>query len=92
MTTTTVTLYGAPGCSFCRRAEQLLHSKGVRNLNKIEVDAQPAQLQRMIERSGRRSVPQIFIGETHVGGFDDLETLERSGRLDLLLTGQPDPK
>ncbi len=89
--TTTVTVYGTAGCSFCRRAEQLLHSKGVRNLNKIEVDAQPTQLQRMIKRSGRRSVPQIFIGEAHVGGFDDLEALERSGRLDVLLAGQPDP-
>ncbi|TAK49450.1 MAG: glutaredoxin 3 [Betaproteobacteria bacterium] len=90
--TKTVTLYGAAGCSFCRRAEQLLHSKGVRDLNRIEVDAQPAQLQRMIERSGRRSVPQIFIDEAHVGGFDDLEALERSGRLDVILMGQPDPK
>lgn len=87
-----VTLYGAAGCSFCRRAEQLLHSKGVSDLDTIEVDAQPAQLQRMIERSGRRSVPQIFIGGTHVGGFDELATLERSGRLDLLLADPQRPR
>ncbi|OGA68345.1 MAG: glutaredoxin 3 [Betaproteobacteria bacterium RIFCSPLOWO2_12_FULL_67_28] len=85
----TVTMYGTAGCTFCRRAEQLLRSKGVNDLNTIEVDAHPGQLQRMIERSGRRSVPQIFIADAHVGGFDDLAALERSGRLDVLLAGLP---
>jgi len=84
-----VTLYGTAGCSYCRRAEQLLRSKGVKALNTIEVDAHPEQFQRMVERSGRRSVPQIFIGEVHVGGFDDLANMERSGRLDALLDAAP---
>ncbi|TAN54436.1 MAG: glutaredoxin 3 [Betaproteobacteria bacterium] len=84
-----VTLYGTAECSYCRRAEQLLRSKGVNALNTIEVDAHPEQLQRMVERSGRRCVPQIFIGEAHVGGFDDLAELERSGRLDVLLAAVP---
>ena len=83
--TVTVTLHGAAGCSFCRRAEQLLRSKGVNDLNAIEVDAHPGQMRRMIERSGRRSVPQIFIGDTHIGGYDDLAELDADGKLDGLL-------
>jgi len=82
---TQVTLYGAAECSYCLRAEQLLRSKGVSDLCRIEVDVHPQRLQRMIDLSGRRSVPQVFIGEVHVGGFDDLVELERSGRLDALL-------
>ncbi|TAK41515.1 MAG: glutaredoxin 3 [Betaproteobacteria bacterium] len=84
-------MYSAAGCSYCRRAEELLRGKGVSELDRIEVDASPGQLRRMIERSGRRSVPQIFIGDAHVGGFDDLAALERSGRLDVLLAGSPNP-
>lgn len=85
--TAKVTLYSAAGCSYCRRAEALLRAKGVNALERIEVDASPAQLRRMIERSGRSSVPQIFIGDTHVGGFDELAVLERSGGLAALLAG-----
>lgn len=80
-----VTLYGTQLCPYCRRAEQLLTTKGITDLKKIAVDSDPAQMDVMIARTGRRSVPQIFIGETHVGGYDDLAALDRAGRLDALL-------
>lgn len=82
---TEVTLYGTQICPFCRRAEQLLKSKGVTDLKKIAVDLDPSQLDIMIARTGRRSVPQIFVGDTHVGGYDDLAALDREGRLDEML-------
>lgn len=80
-----ITLYGAQGCSYCLGAEQLLKQKGVKQMNKILVDAEPAQLEQMIAKTGRRTVPQIFIGEVHVGGFDDLVALDKTGKLDRLL-------
>ncbi|HHW76455.1 MAG TPA: glutaredoxin 3 [Xanthomonadaceae bacterium] len=82
---TGVTLYGTQWCPFCRRAEQLLKGKGVIDLKKIAVDLDPGQREIMISRTGRRSVPQIFIGEVHVGGYDDLAALDRAGQLDALL-------
>ena len=82
---TEVTMYGTQWCPFCRRAEQLLQRKGVTDLKKIAVDLEPGQLEIMIARTGRRSVPQIFIGEAHVGGYDDLAALDRGGELDVLL-------
>jgi glutaredoxin 3 len=82
---TEVTMYGTQWCPFCRRAEQLLQRKGVTDLKKIAVDLEPDQLEIMIARTGRRSVPQIFIGEAHVGGYDDLAALDRRGELDALL-------
>jgi glutaredoxin 3 len=82
-----VTMYGTQNCPFCRRAEELLKTKGVDNLKKIAVDRDPELLQTMMARTGRRSVPQIFIGEMHVGGYDDLAALDRAGRLDALLQG-----
>jgi glutaredoxin 3 len=82
-----VTMYGTQNCPFCRRAEELLKTKGVDNLKKIAVDRDPELLQTMMARTGRRSVPQIFIGELHVGGYDDLVALDRAGRLDALLQG-----
>lgn len=84
-----ITIYGTRGCPFCLQAERLLQSKGVSDLIKIEVDANPGERQVMIARSGRSSVPQIFVGDTHVGGFDDLAALDRSGGLDELLGQQP---
>jgi glutaredoxin 3 len=66
-------------------AERLLLSKGVSQLNKIMVDAQPEQRALMMELSGRRTVPQIFINERHIGGFDDLRALDEAGELDALL-------
>ena len=80
-----VTMYGTRTCSFCRRAEEYLKRKGVTRIDKTLVDMQPGSLDAMITRTGRRTVPQIFIGEVHVGGYDDLVNLGRSGRLDELL-------
>jgi glutaredoxin 3 len=66
-------------------AEKLLHKKGVANLEKILIDRDPAQREIMMTRTGRRTVPQIYIGETHIGGYDDLVALDRAGQLDPLL-------
>lgn len=80
-----VDIYLTQWCPFCIRARMLLEQKGV-NYNAIDVDAEPAQRQQMLQRSGgARTVPQIFIGDTHVGGCDDLFALERQGKLDTLL-------
>jgi glutaredoxin 3 len=79
-----VTLYTTRFCGFCVRAKQLLLSKGVR-FHEIPVDADPERRQEMTRRSRRFTVPQIWIGETHVGGCDDLYALERRGELDALL-------
>lgn len=82
---TQVMMYSTRSCPFCVRAEQLLARKCVSNLDKILVDTDPVRREEMLHRSGRRSVPQIFIGERHVGGFDDLARLESAGELDALL-------
>ncbi|WP_425326312.1 glutaredoxin 3 [Methylococcus capsulatus] len=74
-------------CPFCSAAERLLKSKGVVQIEKIRVDLDPAKLQEMMMITRRRTVPQIFIGEKHVGGFDDLAALDRAGELDELLSG-----
>jgi glutaredoxin 3 len=66
-------------------AERLLAAKGIDNIEKIRIDLDPAQRVAMMEKTGRRTVPQIYVGETHVGGFDDLNALERQGKLDALL-------
>lgn len=80
-----VDIYLTQWCPFCTRARMLLEQKGV-NYNAIDVDAEPGQRQQMLQRSGgARTVPQIFIGKTHVGGCDDLFALERQGKLDTLL-------
>ncbi|HPB90114.1 MAG TPA: glutaredoxin 3 [Rugosibacter sp.] len=81
-----VVMYSTAVCPYCVRAEQLLMRKGVKNLEKIRVDLNPELRAEMMEKSGRRSVPQIFIGTTHVGGFDDLFALDQQGGLDPLLT------
>jgi glutaredoxin 3 len=79
-----VVLYTTSWCPYCERARSLLESKGVA-FEEIDVEAQPEARAEMIKRSGRTSVPQIFIGETHVGGSDDLHALDADGRLDPLL-------
>lgn len=84
-----VTIYSTQSCGYCQSAERLLTRKGVQNLTKIRVDAEPGQLDHMIAKTGRRTVPQIFIGSLHIGGFDDLVTLEKSGQLDKLLGNLP---
>jgi len=80
-----VLMYCTAVCPYCVRAEQLLHSKGVTEIEKIRVDLNPEERDAMMTRTGRRTVPQIYIGETHVGGFDDLAALDFAGNLDPLL-------
>ena len=81
-----VVMYCKSWCPYCQRANQLLQSKGVA-FEKIDIEAMPERRQEMITRSGRRTVPQIFIGAQHVGGCDDLHLLEETGKLDALLAG-----
>jgi len=85
--TAPVTMYTTAFCPYCVQAERLLTAKGVATIAKIRVDLDPAQRSVMMEKTGRRTVPQIYIGDTHVGGFDDLVSLDRAGRLDPLLAG-----
>ena len=80
-----VTMYSTGVCPFCQMAERLLKAKGVAAIDKIRVDLEPEKRVEMMEKTGRRTVPQIYIGETHVGGYDDLAALDRAGRLDPLL-------
>jgi len=81
-----VVMYSTGVCPFCLMAERLLKSKGVAQIEKIRVDLQPERRDEMIERTGRRTVPQIYVGERHVGGYDDLAALDRAGGLDPLLS------
>lgn len=83
-----VRMYCTAVCPFCRMAERLLQGKGVA-VEKIRVDLEPERRAEMIERTGRRTVPQIYIGDTHVGGYDELAALERAGELDRLLGARP---
>jgi len=85
--TAKVLMYSTAVCPYCIRAEQLLKRKGVETIEKVRVDLEPARREEMMARTGRRSVPQIYIGTTHVGGFDDLAALDQAGGLDPLLAG-----
>ncbi len=85
-----VLMYSTATCPYCQGAERLLARKGVRDLERVRVDLDPARRREMIERSGRRSVPQIWIGERHVGGCDDLHELDAAGELDRLLAAATD--
>ncbi len=85
---TKIRMYSTAVCPYCQRAEMLLKSKGVAEIEKIRIDLDPARRDEMMEKTGRRTVPQIYIGEVHVGGFDDLAALDRAGKLDPLLRGQ----
>ncbi len=82
---TAVTIYTKPFCPYCTRAIGLLRQKGV-NYQEIEAGMDPALRQEMMQRSGRSTYPQIFIGDKHVGGCDDIMALERDGKLDAMLT------
>ncbi len=82
-----VTMYTTAVCPYCIRAKQILKSKGVEAIEEIRVDADPAARTAMMERTGRRTVPQIYVGDTHVGGCDDLMELESRGGLVPLLHG-----
>jgi glutaredoxin 3 len=83
--TARVLMYSTAICPYCIMAERLLKSKGVDVIEKIRVDLEPQQRAEMMQKTGRRTVPQIYIGDTYVGGFDDLNALERNGKLDPLL-------
>jgi glutaredoxin 3 len=80
-------MYTTAVCPFCIRAKQFLMAKGVKIIEEIRVDMQPQERMRMVQITGRRTVPQIFIGETHVGGCDDLMALDSRGDLMPLLKG-----
>jgi len=80
-----VTMYCTAVCPYCVRAEALLKQRGVAEIDKIRIDEDPEQRSVMMTRTGRRTVPQIYIGDTHVGGFDDLSALDRAGGLVSLL-------
>lgn len=81
-----VLMYCTDSCPYCQRAEKLLKKKGAR-INKINIEGNQSKLREMIQRSGRNTVPQIFIGNKHVGGFDDLSELDLMDELDELLAG-----
>ena len=82
-----VVMYTTGYCPDCSRAEMLLTQRGVAEIEKIRIDEDTEQRSIMMERTGRRTVPQIYIGDTHVGGFDDLSALDRDGKLLPLLNG-----
>lgn len=84
----TVTMYTTAVCPYCIQAERFLHAKGVADIAKIRVDLDPGLRRAMMERTGRRTVPQIYIGDVHVGGYDDLVALDHAGRLAPLLAGE----
>lgn len=83
-----IRIYATAVCPYCVRAEQLLRHKGVTDIDKIRIDLDPQRRDEMMQLTGRRTVPQIFIGDYHVGGCDDLHALERAGRLEPLLRGE----
>lgn len=80
-----VKMYCTAVCPYCQMAERLLVKKGVSAIEKIRIDLDPAQREHMMQITGRRTVPQIYIGDTHVGGFDDLSALDAAGELEPLL-------
>lgn len=82
-----VTMYTTASCPYCVRAEQLLRARGVADIEFVRVDLEPDRRAEMMQRTGRRTVPQIYIDATHVGGFDELRALDVSGSLAPLLAG-----
>jgi glutaredoxin 3 len=80
-----ILMYATGSCPYCVMAEKLLRAKGVTDIEKVRVDLDPARREEMMARTGRRTVPQIYIGERHVGGFDELAALDHDGGLDPLL-------
>ena len=86
-TTPKITLYTSATCGYCVAAKNFLKSKGLA-WNEVRIDLEPAERERMVARARRTSVPQIFVGDTHVGGYDDLMALHRAGKLEPLLAGE----
>lgn len=85
MNMSNIRMYSTGVCPYCVRAEQLLQRKGVTDIEKIRIDLEPQRREEMMNLTGRRTVPQIYIGERHIGGYDDLYELDRQGGLDPLL-------
>jgi len=83
-----VLMYSTAVCPYCVRAEQLLRARGVVDIEKVRVDLDPERRAEMMEKTGRRTVPQIYIGTTHVGGCDELIALDHAGKLIPLLAGE----
>ena len=83
-----VLMYSTAVCPYCVRAEQLLRARGVDEIEKVRVDLDPERRTEMMEKTARRTVPQIFVGDTHVGGCDDLIALDQAGKLIPLLSGE----
>lgn len=82
-----VWMYTTAICPFCIRADRYLRARGVADIGTVRVDLDPARRIEMVQKTGRRTVPQIYIGDTHVGGYEDLVALDRAGKLDPLLAG-----
>ena len=85
-----IVMYATAVCPYCVQAERLLRAKGVVDITKLRVDLDPQLRRTMMDKTGRRTVPQIYIGDTHVGGYDDLVALDRKGQLDGMLAASPD--
>jgi len=85
-----VTMYYSAWCPYCRMADRLLAKKGISAINRIDVNSDSGLRQEMMARSGRHTVPQIFIGDLHIGGYDDLSALDRAGKLDVILQSRSD--
>lgn len=81
-------MYSTAVCPYCIRAESFLKSKGVTDIAKVRIDLDPARRVEMMEKTGRRTVPQIYVGDVHVGGYDDLVALDRAGKLEPLLAAR----
>ena len=82
-------MYTTASCPYCVQADRLLARKGVMDVEKVRVDLEPQRRMEMMQKTGRRTVPQIYIGDHHVGGFDELAAMDRAGKLDPLLAGPP---
>jgi len=83
-----ITMYSTGLCPYCQMAERLLRAKGISAIDKVRVDLEPERRVEMMEKTGRRTVPQIYIGETHVGGYEELAALDRAGSLEKLLRAE----
>ena len=86
----TITMYTTAVCPYCVQAERLLRAKGVADIAKVRVDLDPERRLEMMQKTGRRTVPQVYIGALNIGGYDDLVALDRAGKLAPLLAQQPD--
>lgn len=84
-----IVMYCTEVCPYCVRAEQLLQRKGIKEIEKIRIDLHPEMREVMIQKTNRRTVPQIFINDEHVGGYDDMAALDRAGKLDPMLANNP---